>query len=80
MHPPIWYLAMDWVLFMLPLSCSDSKLEAVVAALTILSSYSLITVLSARKGIVIGLRLDSETVVDVCWGSVGFPDPSPTSA
>ncbi|GJX82508.1 hypothetical protein Tco_0331989 [Tanacetum coccineum] len=24
-------------------------------------------------------RLDSDTVVDVCWGSVGFPDPSPTS-
>ncbi|GJW92242.1 hypothetical protein Tco_0169795 [Tanacetum coccineum] len=29
---------------------------------------------------VIGSRLDSDTVVDVCWGSVGFPDPSPTSA
>ncbi|GKB02774.1 reverse transcriptase domain-containing protein, partial [Tanacetum coccineum] len=28
----------------------------------------------------IGSRLDSEAVVDVCWGSVGFLDPSPTSA
>ncbi|GKD66684.1 hypothetical protein Tco_1308792, partial [Tanacetum coccineum] len=28
---------------------------------------------------VIGSRLDSDTVVDVCWGSLGFPDPSPTS-
>ncbi|GKC18198.1 hypothetical protein Tco_1014980 [Tanacetum coccineum] len=71
---------MDWVLFMLPLSCSASKLEAVVAALSILSSHSLMTVSSATKGIVIGLRLDSETVLDVCWGSVGFPGPSPTSA
>ncbi|GJT64553.1 reverse transcriptase domain-containing protein [Tanacetum coccineum] len=38
---------MDWVLFMLPLSCSASKLEAVVAALSILSSYSLDTFYNA---------------------------------
>ncbi|GJZ35919.1 copia protein [Tanacetum coccineum] len=29
---------------------------------------------------VIGSRLDVEAVVDVCWGSVGCPYPSPTSA
>ncbi|GJT46134.1 leucine-rich repeat, cysteine-containing subtype protein [Tanacetum coccineum] len=62
------------VLFMLSLSCSASKLEAVVAALSILSSHSLMTVSSDTKGI------GSEAVVDVCWGSVGFTKPSPTSA
>ncbi|GKG39956.1 hypothetical protein Tco_0466733 [Tanacetum coccineum] len=70
---------------MLLLSCFASKLEAVVAALSILSSHSLMTVSSVTKGIdydgiVIGSRLDSDTVVDVCWGSVGLPVPSLTSA
>ncbi|GKD63174.1 hypothetical protein Tco_1305282 [Tanacetum coccineum] len=65
---------------MLPLSYSASKLEAVVAAISILSSHSLMTVSSDRKGIVIGSRLGSEIVIDVYWGSVGFLDPSPTSA
>ncbi|GKC04494.1 hypothetical protein Tco_0996104 [Tanacetum coccineum] len=37
---------------MLPLSCSSSKLEAVVAALSILSSHSIVTVSSAIRGIV----------------------------
>ncbi|GJY02901.1 hypothetical protein Tco_0361053 [Tanacetum coccineum] len=36
---------MNWVLLTLPLSCSASKLEAVVAALSILSPNSLWTTL-----------------------------------
>ncbi|GJX77279.1 hypothetical protein Tco_0324090 [Tanacetum coccineum] len=40
-------VALDWVLLMLPLFCSASKLEAVVAALTKLSSISSLTTSSA---------------------------------
>ncbi|GKA96877.1 hypothetical protein Tco_0818972, partial [Tanacetum coccineum] len=65
---------------LMKLSVLTLEREAVVAALSIMSSHSLMTVSYAIRGIVIGSRLDSEVVANVCWGLVGFPDPSPTSA
>nr|GEY04661.1 retrotransposon protein, putative, unclassified [Tanacetum cinerariifolium] len=45
-EPGLFGVALDWVLNMLPLSCSGSKLVVVVAALSKLSSISSLTALS----------------------------------
>ncbi|GKE88702.1 hypothetical protein Tco_1566177 [Tanacetum coccineum] len=66
-------VALDYVLSMLTLSCSASKLEVVVAALTKLSPLSLWTALSATCSVG---PLDR---VGVCLGLVGIAEPSPIS-
>ncbi|GJX18779.1 putative reverse transcriptase domain-containing protein [Tanacetum coccineum] len=51
-------VAMDWVLLMLPLSCSASKREAVVAALSILSPTTSVPIPSPIPGVLSFARAD----------------------